>query len=113
MSNITPEQFIAAGSTGKIPAQLRPKNQFLAMGDRTLSAETGYNEFISPVVPSTFDYSPAEYQKYMKGANQNWARKLRNGVVSRGLSIIPKVLQGAGHVGGLVGAAATGDITKI
>ena len=61
--------------------------------------------------------SPYEVQEYNRAQNQGWLNKVGSGLISRGSSIVPKIGQGIGHVGGFVYEAAnayasakTGDI---
>jgi len=43
---------------------------------------------------------PYESEEYMKGEVQSSFSKFTRGLVSRGASIVPKIGQGVGHVGG-------------
>ena len=46
--------------------------------------------------------SPYEVQEYNRAQNQGWLNKVGSGLISRGSSIVPKIGQGIGHVGGFV-----------
>lgn len=52
-------------------------------------------------------------QEANRGFNQPFYSKLMNGILSRGLSIGTKVMQGVGHTAGIIKAISTGDLNAI
>ena len=76
----------------------------------------------NPEITQQLQYYPNAYDKgYREGINQAWNRsanqsgweQLGYGLVSRSLSIIPKIGAGFGAIGGGVDALIKQDITKI
>lgn len=59
------------------------------------------------------NYYPELNQEQNRADNQSWLRQISNGLVSRGLSIIPKIGAGVGSVGGAAVAIFNGDASTI
>lgn len=59
------------------------------------------------------NYYPELNQEYNRADNQSWLKQISNGLVSRGLSIAPKLGAGLGSIGGVAAAIYNGDSSKI
>lgn len=66
----------------------------------------------SAIYEGSLDADPLKLQEYYRGEMQSGAKKLLNGIVSRGLSVGTKVGQGLGHVLGTGAAVLSGDVFK-
>lgn len=68
---------------------------------------------VKPLGKYDAGYYPELNQEHNRADNQTWLRQITNGIVSRGLSIAPKVGAGIGSVGGAVVAIFNQDASTI
>jgi len=59
------------------------------------------------------NYRPEYVQEFNRADNQSGLRQLTNGLVSRSLSIAPKIGSGLGSIYGVGSAIANADVSKI
>lgn len=93
-----------------------PRNSQAAMG-RVPNVYPSESLNINLQYPYSSSYDeglrPGVNQQWNRAANQSGPEQLLEGLVSRGLSIFPKIVAGLGSVGGAFASPFTRDISDI